>query len=585
MSEEEEQRREDANEIKPGMEVEATHGDLGENDISKPRVADVIHDQKGDVEKIVVKKGVLFHKALEVPAERVKNVDPTQDDEGKITIETTSHETEDLSATGIEELTPLPNVERPEEQDMWDKIEQKIPTAEGMREKESARILCTVDGMPGVKGPVQETSEGTHETDKEAQQNVPVRKGTLLAALLHVLGPGFLSGMGGNDSSAVTAYAIDGAQNGFGHLWLLLLSTFMYQAVQYSCAKLGRVTKRGLITLLREHYNIWIAGLAVIALLATNVALIAADLVAVSSGLQLIIGISWVWFVVPVGAILWYLTVYRNFEALKKIFIIMSLAFVAYILTGILAHPAWPDVLSHTLMPHIDFSFGSISSAVALLGATISPYSMFWQVQGETEEDRPGTQKQQIRFAALDVGIGVISGNLIAYFIIVATAATLFIHHQGINTAADAAQALVPELGVAGKYLFALGLIGAGFVALPILLASTSYAVAGAFGWPVGLSRKPWQSEGFYLILTVALIISLIMALLHMDPIRLIFWANVLSGILVPILTVYLIILVNSRKIMQQQRVGWLTNLGLALTLLVTTAASVLFFYGLFTSQ
>ncbi|HZR44780.1 MAG TPA: divalent metal cation transporter [Ktedonobacteraceae bacterium] len=574
-------QRDEENEIQPGMEVETTQGDLGEEDISKPKVADVVHDQDGDVEKIIVKKGVVFQKELEVPADRIQRVEEPPDvgDDGKVTIETRQQETEDLGATGVEELTPLENVERPDEQDVLDLIEQQIPTTEGVREKESARVLGITDWQP-------DSIEKLQGQEKSKLPRKPLRKGNItIKELLRMLGPGFLGGMAGNDSSAVTAYAIDGAQNGFGHLWLLLLATFMYQAVQYTCAKLGRVTQRGLADVLREQYGVWIAGFASLILIVVNVALIAADLVAVSSGLQLLIGITWIWFVVPVGAILWYLTVYRNFESLKKIFIAMSLAFVAYIVTGLLAHPNWGSMLFHTVVPQIDFSFASISSAVALLGATISPYSIFWQVQGEKEEQRPGTKVQQIRFAAMDVGTGVISGNLVAYFVIVSTAATLFTQHRGINTAADAAQALVPVLGPFGEYLFALGLIGAGFVAIPILLASTSYAVAGTFGWPGGLSKKPWQSEGFYLIMTMALVVSLIMALLRLDPIRLMFWANVLSGVLVPILIGYLIVLSNSRKIMGKLRIGWATNAGLVLTFLVTGAGTALLFYSLLTGR
>ena len=177
------------------------------------------------------------------------------------------------------------------------------------------------------------------------------------------------------------------------------------------------------------------------------------------------------------------------------------------------------------------------------------------------------------------------SGNLVAYFIIISTASTLFVHHQNITTAADAARALEPLLGSLAKYLFALGLIGAGLVAIPVLLASTSYAVAGTFGWPAGLSKKPWQNEGFYLILTGALVVSMALALIRLDPIKLIFWANVLSGVLAPVLVVYLIVIGNNRKIMQKYRLGLITNIGLVMTALVMFAAAILLFYGLATGQ
>ncbi|HEV2582155.1 MAG TPA: divalent metal cation transporter, partial [Ktedonobacteraceae bacterium] len=406
-----------------------------------------------------------------------------------------------------------------------------------------------------------------------------------LQQTLRIIGPGFLSGMAGNDSSAVGAYSIDGASNGYGHLWLMLLSTPLYQAVQFACAKIGRVTQKGLAELLREHYGRWVAVIASLILIIANVALVAADLVAIGSGFELIAGLSYVWFIVPVAGLLWYLTVYRNFETIKKIFIVLSLAFVAYIITAIFSGANWGEVLLRTLVPQIDFKFASISSAVAILGATISPYTIFWQVQGEKEQKRPGPIQHKIRLAALDIGVGVISGNLVAYFIIVCTAATIFIHHGQISTAADAARALQPLLGPFAKYLFAVGLIGAGVIAIPILLASTSYAVSGTFGWPAGLSKKPWQNEGFYLILTVALVVSMALALLRIDPIQLLFWANVLNGVLSPVLVVFVLFVGNNRRIMSRQRLGILTNVGLIAAFIVLASATILLFYGLLTGH
>ena len=553
----EEQRSKDA--VEPGMVVETAKGDLGDDDISKPKVTDVVRDDQGHVKEIVVRKGIFFKKELEIPADRIQAVEEgtPQHPEGDAIIDTNRKEVEGLSAFGHEELLHEREFQEQDSDNFLDEIEEAIPTAEGLRSMEQERAELGQDG-------------------EEQTKKFP---------LLRMLGPGFLGGMAGNDSSAVAAYSIDGAQNGFGHLWLLLLATPLYQCCMFACAQLGRITQKGLAEVLREHYGRWVAVLAASVLIAANVALIAADLVAIGSGLELIFHVNWLWFVVPVALVLWYLTVFRNFESIKKIFIAMSLVFVAYVITAVLAKPNWGSLVFNTFVPHIDLNFASVSSAVALLGATISPYNIFWQVQGEKEEIRPGTLSQKLRFDAFDIGTGVVSGNLIAYAIIVSTAATLFVHHKGIITAADAAQSLSPVLGPFAEYLFAIGLIGAGVVAIPILLASTSYAVAGTFGWPTGLSKKPWQSEGFYLILTVALIVSLALALIHIDPITLLFWANVFSGILSPILVFFLFLVGNNRKVMGKHRLSLLVNVGLVITVFVMTAAVILLFYGLSTGQ
>ncbi len=546
--------------IEPGMVVEATRGDLGEDDVSKPRVTDVVEDQHGNVEKLVVKKGEVFKKKLEIPADRVQSVEQetgASEQSGKVVVDVGKQEVADLAAVGEEALTS----EKQHKEDILDRLEREIPTAEGLRELEASAP--------------QKTDEEQEPASTKGNTNI----------FLRVLGPGFLSGMAGNDASAVTSYSVDGATNGYGHLWLLLLSTPLYQSVQFACAKVGRITQKGLAEVLREHYNRGLAIAAACILILANIALIAADLVAIGSGLELITHISWVWFVLPVGAILWYITVYRNFETMKKIFIAMSLVFVVYIITAIFSRANWGAVLMHTFVPHVDFGFASISSAVALLGATISPYTMFWQVQGEKEEKRKGSTKQQLREAGLDIASGVISGNLVSFFIIVCTAATLYAHQQGIQTAADAAKALQPLLGPFAEYLFAIGFIGAGIVAIPVLLASTSYAIAGTFGWPAGLSKKPWQNEGFYLILSACSIVSIGIAFLRLDPIQLMFWANVLNGILAPLLVVYIIIIGNNRKIMGNQRLNLITNIGMVLTALVMFAAAILLFYGLATGK
>jgi hypothetical protein len=283
----------DVTNIEPGMEVEATTGDLGEEDVSKPKVKRVVQDQRGNVDKLIVQKGVIFRKTLEIPADRVQSVD--QEDiadenvPGKVIVDVGKKEAESLKATGVEEL------DSEQQHNLLDRVEQEVPTAEGLRELEA-----------GNKGPQAEPSHVN--TEDEESHTSPGKKKNFL---LHILGPGFLAGMAGNDASAVGTYAIDGATTGYGHLWLILLSTPLYQSVQYACAKVGRITQKGFAEILREHYSRRVAVPASLILIAANIALIAADLVAIGSGLELITGLSWAWFVIPVGVMLWYLTIYR----------------------------------------------------------------------------------------------------------------------------------------------------------------------------------------------------------------------------------------------------------------------------------
>jgi NRAMP (natural resistance-associated macrophage protein)-like metal ion transporter len=585
--------QEEAKKIEVGMVVEADGGDLGQEDISEVKVIDIVHDQAGNVETIVAKKGTFFRKQLDIPVDRIQSVmqetggDESDVSPSKVIISASEEEVDALAAVGPEVLPPE-DLTRPKYgDDLLNLTSKSLPTDVGLRRLEKeARADTDASAQEtdklhsaqvmGEKRGRGQTSEREGSTDASAGDQVNISK---------VLGPGLLSGMAGNDASAVASYSLDGAQNGYGHLWLMLLSTPLLQAVQFACAKIGRVQQKGLAEKLRDQYGRKMAVPAAVLLIVANIALITADLVAISTGLELITSLWWAWFAAPVALALWYITVYQNFDSIKKIFLVMSMVFVAYIITAFFAKPDWGVLLTNTFVPHVDFSFASISTAVALLGATISPYTIFWQVQGEKEEKRSGSTKHKFRLPAMDIAAGVISGNLIAYFIIVSTGATLFTKHQQIHTALDAARALEPLVGPFAKYLFALGLIGAGLIAIPVLLASASYGVAGTIGWPSGLSKKPWQNEGFYLIMTVGLAISLLLAVIGLDPVHLMFWANVLQGVLSPVLVVLLVVIGNSRGIMGKNKLGLVTSVGLVVAAIVMFGASILLFYGLATGQ
>jgi len=592
------------------MRVETASGALGSDDLTKPKVVEVERGSQGHVRKVIVKKGVVFQKQVDIPADRVQAVETDEaiasperhnvhnehngashgaHTAGTVVIDAGEQEVDALSAVGAESL--VSDHELDTGHSLLDELEERVPTDEGVREHEHRNALRRAQLR--AEPPVRRDTREAAATNRADEQGAPgAQSGANNAATPHgvagalrTLGPGLLGGMSGNDPSAVTSYAIAGAATGYGQLWLIVLATPLWQATLAASATIGRITQRGLTDLVRVHYGRWLALLVTALLVIGNVALIGADLVAVGSGFELITGLSWLWFVAPVAAVIWYVTVFQNFDHIKKVFLVFSLAFLAYVITAFFAHASLGAVARGTFVPSLPLSLAGVSSVVSLLGATISPYTIFWQVQGEKEEQRAGPRWRQVRTAKWDIFSGVLGGNIVSYCIILVTSATLFTHHTQIQTAADAARALQPLLGPAAKYLFAVGFIGAGFVAIPVLLASTAYVVTGAAGWAGSLWRKPWQNEGFYLSLSVALVVSLGLALLRVSPIQLMFGANILQAFLSPALLLILLVIGNSRRIMGAFKLRWLTNLGLVLTTLILIAALGLLVAGWLTGK
>ena len=322
--------QEESQKVELGMIVEADQGDLGEEDITEAKVTDIVHDDKGNVESIVAQKGTFFKKQLEIPIERIQSVakitggNETVSSPKTVIISANEEEIEALTAVGPEAFPPE-NLTSPKYGDyLLDLAGEALPTDVGLRRHEK-------EAGPGRDTKATETNilQDRLKKGEEESPNAAVATEDK-ENIFQVLGPGLLSGMAGNDASAVVSYSLDGAQNGYGHLWLMLLSTPLLQAVQFACAKIGRVQQKGFAEIVREHYGREVAVPAALLLIVANIALIAADLVAISTGLELIIGLQWAWFAAPVAFILWYITVYQNFEAIKKIFLAMSMVFVAY---------------------------------------------------------------------------------------------------------------------------------------------------------------------------------------------------------------------------------------------------------------
>ena len=265
------------------------------------------------------------------------------------------------------------------------------------------------------------------------------------------------------------------------------------------------------------------------------------------AAIQLLTGIKFIYWIVPMAALMAGITIFLDYKVVSKYMIWLAALFAAYIVAAVLARPDWGDVLRSTLVPRISLSPDYLLGAVALLGTTITPYLFFWQASGEVEEKR-GVQR--LSRTHLDVATGMIWSNVTAFFIVVTTGAVLFSRHVQIHSAADAARALQPIAGPYAAVLFSAGIIGAGLLAIPILASSAAFGVAGLAGWRKGLGRNPRNAPQFYLVIGVAFLVAMEMAISAVDPIKALFYSQVLDGLIAPVLIVMLLVVTSSRKLM-----------------------------------
>jgi Mn2+/Fe2+ NRAMP family transporter len=366
-------------------------------------------------------------------------------------------------------------------------------------------------------------------------------------AIIRTVGPGVISGGADNDPAGIATYSIVGATVGFAQNWLLLLSTPLLIAVMQMSARVANVTKSDLASLLRTTFGARVATPAVVLMVIANVITMGADLLAMGAAVELLTGIKFIYWIVPMAALMAGVTIFLDYKTVSKFLLWLVAVFATYIVAAVLARPDWGDVLRSTFLPRISLSPDYLLGAVALLGTTITPYLFFWQASGEVEEKRG---VQSIDRTNIDVATGMALSNLIAFFIIVATGAVLFSHHTQIHTAADAARALQPFAGPYSSVLFSVGVIGAGLLAIPVLASSAAFGVAGLAGWRRGLGRNPRNAPQFYVVIGLAFLVAMELAIAAVDPIKALFYSQVLDGLIAPVLIVLLVILTSSRRLM-----------------------------------
>lgn len=428
--------------------------------------------------------------------------------------------------------------------------------------------------------------QGEPESQPSPTEDEPNR----FKRLLKAIGPGVITGASDDDPSGIATYASVGASLGYATLWTAPVTFPLMATVQYICAKIGMVSGTGLAGVLRKHYGRTLLYPAVLLLVIANTVNAGTDIAAIAAGINLLLPAIPIWMLIaPIAAAILALQIWGSYRLIANTFRWLTLALLAYIAAGFLARPDWGEALRGTVTPNIAFNSTYITALIAILGTTISPYLFFWQASEEVEEEvsmgrtqlweREGASSTEMKYAACDVNIGMLFANIVFYFVILASAATLNKAGQyEINSAADAAQALRPLAGDLAGLLFAVGIIGAGVLAVPVLTGSAAYAVSEAFGWKSGLEEKPWKARQFYGVIVVATLFGVAIDFLGINPMQALFWTAVINGVLAGPLLVLIMLIANNRSIMGE-RVNnvWTNIVGWTATATMLVAAVGLF--------
>ncbi len=375
---------------------------------------------------------------------------------------------------------------------------------------------------------------------------------------LKQLGPGLITGAADDDPSGIATYSQAGAQFGYNLLWTVVLTFPLMVGIQTVSARIGRVTGQGLAANMRKIFPRWVCLTIVLLLLIANTINIAADIAAMGEALRLVIGGGQHGHAVIFGLTSLLLQVFIPYQKYIKVLKWLTLSLLAYAAVVMMIHIPWGEVIMHILLPHITISAEYATIVVALFGTTISPYLFFWQASQEVEDMRNNKQaspllamtknaRKQLHRIKIDTYIGMGFSNLVAFFIILSTAATLHVAGiTNIETSAQAAEALRPIAGNVTFLIFSLGIIGTGMLAVPVLAGSAAYAAAECFDWRKGLDKKLIEAKEFYAIIIVATIAGLLLDFTAIDPIKALFWSAVINGVIaVPIMTIMMIMAVR----------------------------------------
>ena len=391
---------------------------------------------------------------------------------------------------------------------------------------------------------------------------------------------GVISGAADNDPAGIATYSQVGALTGYSLLWLAVITTPMLIAIEEMSARVGVVVRKGLNTVIKEKFGLSWAIFAAVILSICNLATLSADLAGMSAVLEMLTGISWQWFILPLAGLILFFLVKGKYSKISKYLFLITPFLLLYAVTAFLVRPDWYEIIKGTIVP----SFSSwtpayYAAAVAVLGTTISAYLMFWETSQELEEHKT---VDDLKKESKGVTIGMIFCNLIFYFIIICTGAVL--HKQGITnieSAQDAALALKPLVGNFAFILFSVGILATGLIAVPVLASSASYVVSDAFGWRAGINKSYQGAKSFYLVMALTLLFGSLIGVIGINPMKALFYSQVLQGVLTPILLVFLMIICNDKKIMGKFTNKIASNFWGWLTIIMMVTLSGIMFWDL----
>ncbi len=400
----------------------------------------------------------------------------------------------------------------------------------------------------------------------------------------HRLGPGLVTGAADDDPSGIATYSQVGARFGFTLLWSTFAALPLAIAVQEATARLGLVTGKGLAALIKEQFPRWVLYAALVLVVGANSFNIGADLGSMAEAFRLLVPLPQMVLVVVFGCFISVIEIVLPYHRYSRVLRWLCVSLLSYVVVLFIADVAWSDVARELVSPSMSFDKVTVAALIALFGTTISPYLFFWQTSEEVEERHDGHRlsgptSQHVRAMRGDVIGGMSSGVLVMFAIMVTSAATLgSAGITDISTAEQAAMALEPLAGTSAKYLFALGIIGTGLLAVPVLAGSTSYAIAETFGWREGLSLKMSQAKAFYLVITASIVAGMAMNLAGLDPVRALYWSAILNGIAAPPLIAMIWVLSRRRQVLGENVSGRVSSTLVGLAAVTSAMLPLLYF-------